>query len=78
MTGSIIAPVVRVSVDGVVEERAVTLGPSDDFWVVVLEGLSEGEQVVMPEPAAAAQGGGGFGAVFGGGPRRLRGGGGGG
>lgn len=78
VTGSIIAPVVRVSVDGVVEERAVTLGPSDDFWVVVLEGLSEGEQVVMPEPAAAAQGGGGFGAVFGGGPRRLRGGGGGG
>lgn len=79
VSGSILSPVVRVSVDGVVEERGVTLGPSDDFWVVVLEGLSEGEQVVMPEPAAAAQGGGGaFGAVFGGVPRRLRGGGGGG
>lgn len=77
VTGSIIAPVVRVSVDGVVEERAVTLGPSDDFWVVVIDGLSEGEQVVMPEPAAAAQGGGGFGAVFGG-PGRIRGSGGGG
>ena len=77
VSGSIIAPVVRVSVDGVVEERGVTLGPSDDFWVVVLDGLSEGEQVVMPEPAAAAQGGGGFGAVFGG-PGRIRGGGGGG
>ena len=79
VSGSIISPVVRVSVDGVVEERQVALGPSDDFWVVVIDGLSEGEQVVMPEPAAAAQGGGGaFGAVFGGGTRRLRGGGGGG
>ena len=77
VTGSIISPVVRVSADGVVEERGVTLGPSDDFWVVVLRGLSEGEQVVMPEPASAAQGGGGaFRTVFGGGPRRLRGGGG--
>ncbi len=78
VTGSIISPVVRVSVDGVVEERGVTLGPSDDFWVVVIDGLSEGEQVVMPEPASAAQGGGGaFRTVFGGGPRRPRGGGGG-
>ena len=77
VTGSILSPVVRVSVDGVVEERAVTLGPSDDFWVVVLDGLSEGEQVVMPEPASAAQGGGGFGAVFGGTGRLRRGGGGG-
>ncbi|MCY4583775.1 MAG: HlyD family efflux transporter periplasmic adaptor subunit [Chloroflexi bacterium] len=78
VTGSILSPVVRVSVDGVVEERSVTLGPSDDFWVVVLDGLVEGEQVVMPEPAAAAQGGGGFGAIFGGPGRVRRGGGGGG
>ena len=78
VTGSILSPVVRVSVDGVIEERGVSLGPSDDFWVVVIDGLSEGEQVVMPEPASVGQGGGGaFGAVFGGGPRRLRQGGGG-
>ena len=78
VTGSILSPVVRVSVDGVVEERGVTLGPSDDFWVVVLEGLSEGEQVVMPEPASADTGpGGGFRAVFGGGQGRPRQGGGG-
>ena len=78
VSGSILSPVVRVSADGVVEERGVTLGPSDDFWVVVLRGLSEGEQVVMPEPASAAQGGrGAFRTVFSGGPRRLRGGGGG-
>lgn len=76
VSGSIISPVVRVSADDVIEEREVTLGPSDDFWVVVLRGLLEGEQVVMPEPASAAQGGGGaFGAVFGGGGRRPRGGG---
>ena len=79
VTGSIISPAVRVSVDGMVEERGVRLGPSDDFWVVVIDGLSEGEQVVMPEPAAAAQAGGGaFRTVFGGGPRGQRGGGGGG
>ena len=74
--GSILAPTVRVSAGGIIEERAVRLGPSDDFWVVVLEGLTEGEQVVMPEPAAAGEGFGGFGTVFGGGGRRaLRGGG---
>ena len=76
VSGSILAPVVRVSVDGVVGEQRVTLGPSDDFWVVVLEGLSEGEQVVMPEPASADTGpGGGFRSVFGGGARGPRGGG---
>ena len=68
--GSILAPTVRVSASGVIEERAVRLGPSDDFWVVVLEGLAEGEQVVMPEPASAGQGFGGFGTVFGGGGGR--------
>ena len=76
VSGSIISPVARVSVDGVVEERRVTLGPSDDFWVVVLGGLAEGEQVVMPEPASAGEEFGGFRSVFGGGgARRPRGGG---
>ncbi len=73
--GSILAPTVRVSSGGVIEERSVALGPSDDFWVVVLDGLAEGEQVVMPEPSAAGVQFGGFGAVFGGGnPRGLTGG----
>ena len=71
VSGSITAPAVRVSVDGTIAERLVTLGPSDDFWVMVLEGLAEGEQVVMPEPAAAGGGFGGFGGVFGPGPRAL-------
>ena len=71
VSGSITAPAVRVSADGAITERPVTLGPSDDFWVMVLEGLVEGEQVVMPEPAAAGGGFGGFGGVFGPGARAL-------
>ncbi len=55
VTGSILSPTARVVVDGVVEERAVKLGPSDDFWVVALEGLEEGDMVVMPEPASGGQ-----------------------
>ena len=68
--GSVLAPTARVASGGGVEEREVTLGPSNDFWVVVLAGLSEGEQIAMPEPAAAADQAGGFGAVFGGGTQR--------
>ena len=68
--GSVLAPTARVASGGAVEEREVTLGPSNDFWVVVLAGLSEGEQIAMPEPAAAADQAGGFGAVFGGGTQR--------
>ena len=81
ITGSFVAPTVRVSAGGIIEERAVALGPSNDFWVVVLDGLTAGDQVVMPEPASAGAQFGGFGAVFGGGGggrRALRGGGGGG
>ena len=81
ITGSFVAPTVRVSAGGIIGERAVALGPSNDFWVVVLDGLTAGDQVVMPEPASAGAEFGGFGAVFGGGGggrRALRGGGGGG
>lgn len=45
--GSFEQPVVRVMNNGRIEERRVVLGASDDFWTVVREGLSEGEQVVM-------------------------------
>ncbi len=30
-----------------IEERKVVLGDTDDYWVAVREGLSEGDQVVM-------------------------------
>jgi multidrug efflux pump subunit AcrA (membrane-fusion protein) len=47
VSGSFEQPVLRVMRDGEIEERAVSLGNSDDFWVVVEEGITEGEIVVM-------------------------------
>ena len=64
--GSVVAPTVRVWSEGSIEERAVRIGATDGFWVVALEGLAEGEQVVMPEPAAASTGFGLFGGPGGG------------
>ena len=48
--GSFLQPTVRVAKGGAVEERPVTLGDSDDFWVAVTSGLEEGEQVLMSVP----------------------------
>ena len=46
--GSFDHPVVRVvNSDGDIEERAVELGVSDDFWVSVRTGLKDGDQVAM-------------------------------
>ena len=45
--GSFDRPTALVSQEGVLVERPVTTGSSDEFWVVVSEGLSEGELVVM-------------------------------
>jgi hypothetical protein len=40
--------VVRVvNGEGVIEERAVELGESDEFWVSVRTGLKDGYQVAM-------------------------------
>jgi len=54
--GTFQEPMVRVMTDGGVEERGVVLGNSDDFWVVVPEGLAEGDQVVMEMGSAATSG----------------------
>ena len=54
--GTFDEPVVRVMNNGQIEERAVVLGNSDDFWVVVSQGLTEGEQVVMETTRAATTG----------------------
>ena len=82
LQGTFQEPVLRVStVDGIVD-RPVTLGNSDDFWVVIAGGVTENEQVVLEVRDAATFGfGGGFGAIrqLGGGfAGRGRGGGGGG
>lgn len=59
--GSFDRPVVRVAFEGRVEERPVVLGSSDDFWTVVTDGLSEGEQIVMRSQTATTSG---FGSDF--------------
>lgn len=45
--GTFEQPLVRVMINGAIEERPVVLGNNDDFWAVVNDGLIEGEQVVM-------------------------------
>ena len=46
--GTFDEPLVRVvDSSGMLEDRAVVLGASDEFWVSVKEGLREGEQVAM-------------------------------
>ena len=71
------APVVRVVNGNDTTERPVTLGISDDFWVVVEEGLEEGETISMEVVGSGDPFGfGGFGAfrAIGGGPPRRGGG----
>ncbi|MDE2803356.1 MAG: HlyD family efflux transporter periplasmic adaptor subunit, partial [Chloroflexota bacterium] len=46
IAGTVAQPTVLVSVDGDVMERAVALGASDGFWMVVTEGVSEGDSLV--------------------------------
>jgi macrolide-specific efflux system membrane fusion protein len=58
--GTFLEPFVRVFTIAGVEDRPVQLGSSDDFWVVVTGGLSEGEQVAMPAPSAGQAGFGAF------------------
>ena len=45
--GTFLEPLVRVIDDGVVTNRPVTLGNSDNFWVVIESGVEEGEEVIM-------------------------------
>ena len=70
LRGSFDQPAVQVMQNGRIEERAVTLGNSDDFWIVVVSGLQEGDQVVVEAQDAST---GFFG--FGGGSFRRTGGG---
>ena len=75
--GTFEQPLVRVKNQENIEERAVSLGNSDDFWTVVTLGLQEGDQVVIEAAEAGTdpfaqirqrfQAGGGGGGAFGGG-----------
>ena len=62
--GTVQAPMVRVVVGVNVTERPVTLGINDDFWVVVEEGLREGETVSMEVVGTGTDQFGGLGATF--------------
>ena len=61
--GSFDQPLLRVMNNGVEEERPVTLGNSDDFWVVVESGVSEGDVIIM-EYRDPSEGFGGPGGLF--------------
>ncbi len=61
LRGSFDQPAVQVMFNGRLEERAVTLGNSDDFWVVIESGLSEGDMVVVEAQSASTTGSFGFG-----------------
>ena len=61
LRGSFDQPAVQVMFNGRLEERAVTLGNSDDFWVVIESGLSEGDMVVVESQSASTTGAFGFG-----------------
>ena len=74
--GSVQAPIVKVVSGDDIVDRQVTLGISDDFWVVVEEGLDEGETISMEVVGSSTSEFGGIGATFravggfgGGGPR---------
>ncbi len=78
--GSFDRPLVRIMTNGGVSEIPVELGSSDDFWVSVKAGLSEGDQIIL-EGAEVGGGefsfrnlrratGGSFGPSRGGGGRR--------
>ena len=78
--GSFEQPVVRVMNNGVAEDRPVSLGNSDDFWIVVESGIVEGDRVIMQSREASTAGSGfaalrGQFAAFGGNFRRPPGGG---
>ena len=59
--GTFAEPLLRVMVDGEILARPVRLGATDEFWVVVDDGATEGEQIIMHVSAADE-----FGGFFGG------------
>lgn len=62
--GTVQAPLVRVVSGEDIVERQVILGISDDFWIVVEEGLVEGEVVIMEVVGSSTSQFSGFGPGF--------------
>ena len=53
LQGSFEEPVVKVETPRGFEDRSVTLGDTDGYWVAIREGLQEGEQVVVESTSAS-------------------------
>ena len=62
--GSVQAPMVKVVIGNNVVDRPVTLGINDDFWVVVEDGLRDGETISMEVVGTGTDQFGGLGATF--------------
>ena len=62
--GSVQEPVVKIVSGNDIIERQVSLGISDDFWIVVEDGLNEGETISMEVIGSSTTGFGGIGATF--------------
>ena len=62
--GSVQAPIVKVVNGDTIVDRQVSLGISDDFWIVVEDGLAEGEFVSMEVVGSSTSQFGGIGATF--------------
>ena len=62
--GSVQAPTVRVVNGENIVDRQVSLGISDDFWIVVEDGLAEGEFISMEVVGSSTSQFGGIGATF--------------
>ena len=62
--GTVQAPTVKVVSGNDIIEREVSLGISDDFWIVVEEGLDEGETISMEVVGSGTSQFGGIGATF--------------
>ena len=62
--GSVQSPIVRVVNGDSIVDRQVSLGISDDFWIVVEDGLAEGEFVSMEVVGSSTSQFGGIGATF--------------
>lgn len=62
--GTVQSPTVRVVSGNDIIEREVSLGISDDFWIVVEDGLEEGETISMEVVGSGTSQFGGIGATF--------------
>ena len=62
--GTVQSPTVKVVSGNDIIEREVSLGISDDFWIVVEDGLEEGETISMEVVGSGTSQFGGIGATF--------------